>query len=323
MSCYRPLDAWRHPNGSIQFKATHSAKIANLKLPCGQCVGCRIDRSREWAVRCTHEASLHKENCFLTLTYAETEDNPSLDHRDFQLFMKSLRKKAGKKLTYYMCGEYGQDQEDVKNGVKKPRLGRKHYHAIIFGYDFKDKKLWKITKQKERLYRSKTLEQLWKHGYSTTASVTWNSSAYVSRYIMKKQSGDYSEEHYRITNKTTGESIEVKPEYTQMSTKPGIGKKWLEKYWKDIYPSDQCLIKTKSGIKKFKVPRYYDELMEDQPATKTRKSRKGINPELIQKVKENRIENARKHRKNNTYERLEIREHIQQAKVHQLKRQLS
>jgi len=189
MACYHPLTAYlsghqtNNATGKsfrrVSFKETdeHDRQIS---LPCGQCVGCRLERSRQWAMRCIHEAQLHQNNCFITLTY-DDEHLPkdlSLDHREFQLFFKRLRKANPHiKIRYYMAGEYGSTR------------GRPHFHACIFGYDFHDKKLFSRTSAGSLLYRSQELEKLWPYGYSTIGDVTFESAAYVARYIMQKQTG--------------------------------------------------------------------------------------------------------------------------------------
>jgi hypothetical protein len=133
-----------------------------------------------------HEAKMHPKNCFITLTYNNEHlpSDGSLNYEVFQLFMKRLRKKYGKGIRFYMCGEYGD------------KLGRPHFHACLFGHDFADKKLWKTTDSKSKLYRSAELEKLWPYGFSSVGDVTFESAAYVARYIMKKVSGDASESHY-------------------------------------------------------------------------------------------------------------------------------
>lgn len=194
MPCYHPLDAWRPIDASFSKKLifTYSPKFCgsvepDLKVPCGRCIGCRLERSRQWAIRCVHEASLHKDNCFITLTYND-ENLPAdrgLHYEHFQLFMKRFRKAiAPAKIRFYMCGEYGED------------LGRPHFHACIFGFDFPDRKLWRKSGAKSNLYRSAMLEQLWTFGYSSVGDVNFESAAYVARYIMKKISGEAAESHY-------------------------------------------------------------------------------------------------------------------------------
>ena len=261
MACYHPLLAYRS-SGKITFnKPFPFAKGFNL--PCGQCVGCRLEYSRQWAVRLVHENQMHKNSCFITLTFNEEElnkrDNPlSVNVRDFQLFMKKLRKKH-KKIRFFHCGEYGE-----KN--KRP-----HYHALIFGYDFPDKYLWQ-TRNKQKYYRSEELEKLWPYGHVVIGEVTFTSCAYVARYIMKKQKGKNAEEHYH--NKETGEIIE--PEYCTMSRKPGIGYDWFEKYKTDVYPHDYCII----NGKKIRPPRYYDTLLPEDELSKLKATRKEKAPDV-------------------------------------------
>lgn len=190
MPCFKPLEAYR-PRDTRSKKLIFSYNpktcdsITPIMLPCGQCVGCRLERSRQWALRCVHESKMHKDNCFITLTYA-TEHLPpdsSLHYPDFQKFMKRLRKKYGEGIRFYMCGEYGEN------------FGRPHFHACLFGHNFTDLKLWKETNG-QKLYRSKELEQLWPFGHSSVGSVTFESAAYVARYIMKKITGEAAEQHY-------------------------------------------------------------------------------------------------------------------------------
>lgn len=206
---------------------------------------------------------MHDKSCFITLTFNDEElgkrENPSsVDVRDFQLFMKRLRKKH-KGIRFFHCGEYGE-----KN--KRP-----HYHALIFGYEFPDRKLWK-TQNKQKYYRSEELEKLWPYGHIVIGEVTFTSCAYVARYIMKKQKGKNAETHYY--NPTTGEVIN--PEYCTMSRKPGIGYEWFEKYKTDVYPNDYCII----NGKKIRPPRYYDNLLSEEELEEVKNKRKENAPEV-------------------------------------------
>lgn len=189
MTCYTPISAYRgrsvNPKTGkrpVVFNLTEGFKDLPIKLPCGRCIGCRLERSRQWAIRCMHEASLHKHSVFVTLTYSDEElektENSQLRelrHEDFQRFMKRLRKRFGSGIRYYMCGEYGE------------KFGRPHYHAAIFGLTFKDKKLFKNTRG-NKLYTSQILTEIWGHGHASFGSVTFNSAAYIARYIIKKNS---------------------------------------------------------------------------------------------------------------------------------------
>lgn len=244
-----------------------------------------------------HEAQMHNNNSFITLTFSpealEQRDNPwSLDVRDFQLFMKRLRKKFGNGIRFYHCGEYGEKNR------------RPHYHACIFGFDFPDKELWKVTKTGCKLYTSKSLEELWPYGFSTIGDVTFESAAYVARYIMKKITGDDAEDHYEWVDEETGEIYPLKPEYNTMSRRPGIGREWIDKYIDDVYPHDYVIV----NGKKCKPPTYYDGVLET------------TRPYEFEEVKFERVDNAEKHIDNNTPDRLKTREACQMARLKMLPR---
>lgn len=265
-----------------------------VTVPCGQCVGCRLERSRQWAIRCVHEASLYEDNCFLTLTYNDDHlpKDRSLDVRAFQLFMKRLRKEHGDGIRFFHCGEYG------------PRYGRPHYHACIFNFDFADKKLWKITNEVP-LYISENLCRLWPYGYSTVGAVTFQSAAYVARYIMKKITGDAAASHYEWVD-DQGEVHQRKPEYTTMSRRPGIGKGWLEKYTSDVYPGDFVVL---NGTK-MRPPKYYDRQYE------------AAFPADFKKIRGARVRGAKEHADNNTRDRLRVREKVTEARLSLLPREV-
>ena len=246
MPCTAPVEAWHSENG-LSFKPPKGRPLTLARpiyIPCRNCIGCKVDRSKEWAVRCMHEASLHRDNQFITLTY-DNENLPpdeGLRHSDFQKFLKRYRRRIqyreGKKITYYMCGEYGEN------------FGRPHYHALIFGHRFNDT----VSLGKPNYWRSPTLERLWPHGYSMIGNVTFNSAAYVARYIMKKQTGNKAEEHYKKVDPETGEIFDVQPEYNRMSTRPAIGKKWFEQYASD-YENESRIAHVEG--KAHQMPKYY------------------------------------------------------------------
>lgn len=256
MPCYTPLKGYRcQETGSFTFRQHENGRENDsLTVPCGQCVGCRLERSRQWAVRSVHEASLYERNCFITLTYANEHlpPNNSLVYEDFQKFMKRFRKAhkghrpmadGTRPIRFYMCGEYGEN------------FGRPHYHACIFNFDFMDKKVWKKSPSGSLVYRSAQLEELWPFGFSSVGEVNFQSAAYVARYIMKKITGDRADSHYNTVDPVTGEVFERRPEFNKMSLKPGIGAGWLDKYASDVYPHDYVVINGKQA----KPPRFYDK----------------------------------------------------------------
>jgi len=270
-----------------------------MSIPCGQCVGCRLERSRQWAIRCVHEASLHQHNCFVTLTYNDANLPPgqSLNYRHFQLFMKRLRKRLGDDIRFYMCGEYGEN------------FGRPHYHAILFNVDFPDKTVWRKTKTGHHQYRSKILEELWPFGNSEIGSVTFDSAAYCARYIMKKVTGEASSFHYCTIDPLTGEVLsERTPEFNNMSRRPGLAKGWFDAFHAtDVAPHDHVVIRGRT----MKPPKYYDYCYEL------------LSPDEMKKVKARRASAARKALDNSTPERLAAREAVVQANLSRLSRPLT
>lgn len=200
---------------------------------------------------------MHKKNSFLTLTYDDEHvpGDGSLVPHHFTDFMKRLRKRnEGTKIRYYMCGEYGAD-------VFQPQgLGRPHFHACLFGFDPGDKKHWS-TSHGEPLFTSDSIAETWGKGFATVGKLSFESAAYVARYVAKKVNGDRAYSHYWKVNYRTGEIGEVEPEFGRMSRRPGVGRTWWEKFKKDTHKG----FITVRG-KKCKVPRYYDELlMLEQP----------------------------------------------------------
>jgi len=299
MPCYYPLRAYQCSDGHIVFyESKRHDTVKTLSLPCGQCIGCRLERSRQWAIRCMHEAQMHTQNCFITLTYndAHLPSDRSLHYRDFQLFIKRLRKRyPGRKIRYYMAGEYGEN------------FGRPHFHACLFGIDFDDKKLWKRTTANSMLYTSRDLEILWPFGYSSVGDVTFESAAYVARYIMKKVTGKNAKEHYTEIDPESGEITTRKPEFTKMSLKPGIGYEWYKQYTSDVYPHDYVVIRGK----KVKPPKYYDKKYKiDQPYE-------------FDELLYIREKSAKLHFEDNTPERLLVKEQVAKAKLQKLKRNLT
>ena len=255
--CTRPLPA-RRVNGQIEFLGrTPSGRfvsnaLATLQIPCGQCVECRLKRSREWAIRCLHEASLHRDNCFVTLTY---KDAPvSLDYGHYQAFMKRLRARFPRDtIRFYACGEYG--ETNPRTGLKDGGLYRPHFHACLFGFNFPDRKPVRLLGQSD-LFSSEVLNATWGHGHCTIGNVTFESAAYVARYIMGKVTGDLAKAHYMLITED-GEMIERVPEMCKMSLRPGIGHDWFRRFSSDVFPRDEVIARGKAT----QPPRYYDKLL--------------------------------------------------------------
>jgi len=237
VACFRPLYGWQKKEGAPLSFGAEPPNTRKVDIPCGNCLGCRLTKSRAWAIRCMHEAHMHKENCFITLTYDEEHYQPGLNYKDFKNFIRRTIKQKGP-TRYFMCGEYG------------PLQKRPHFHAILFGQTFHDAKNMGKTNVSEQLTK------LWGKGYTSVDQATYASAGYVARYSVKKVYGTKANQHYQRIHTQTGEIIQVKPEFAQMSRRPGIGQTFLEKYWPEIYAARDGVVLP--GGKTLKAPRYYD-----------------------------------------------------------------
>lgn len=294
MPCFHPMDAWRAQGGGITFTKGDGWSDRPLQINCGQCKGCRLHHSEMWAIRCTHEDQTHDKSAYITLTYND-ENLPkdrSVDVKVWQAFAKKLRKRIGP-FRFFHCGEYSEE-------------GRPHYHALIFGKNFDEDKVYigrSKGKLRHRLYTSPLLEEVWGNGFVSIGDVTFESAAYVARYVMKKVTGKKAEEDrtYERFDLGTGECWDVKPEYITMSRNPGIGSDWFDKFSGDVFPSDEVRI----NGKKHRVPRFYDNK---------------ISEEDLLVFKDKRFKKAREGAKDLTPDRLATREVVLEKKIQQLKR---
>jgi len=302
--CFYPQTAYtrRRPNADgkkpISFKWVSGVhNEIPITLPCGGCIGCRLERSKQWAIRCVNEASQHENNSFITLTYNEAnlprQDGPeghpgTLAKEHYQLFMKRLRRKYSQEIRFFHCGEYGDEK------------GRPHYHACLFNHDFEDKKLWKIVRGNP-LYVSEQLDERWGLGFCSVGALTYQSAAYVARYILKKVTGKLAPSHYEWADPETGEIFQRLPEYATMSK--GIGQSWIKKYKSDVYPGDFVVL----DGKKHKPPRYYDQQQEE---------------DALEAIKESRSIRAMKQYSENQPARRKVRETVLQARLTGLKRKM-
>lgn len=314
MPCYEPLKGFRSLERNpatgkhlITFNPLKALNSTNpMTIPCGRCTGCRLERSRQWAVRCMHEAQLYPRNAFITLTFNNESlpEDYSVHVRTLQLFIKKLRKSLPQKIRTFACGEYG----DLNL--------RPHYHALIFNHDFDDKKYFNQTKQGEILYTSDSLTDLWSYGHCTTGAVTFESAAYTARYIMKKYTGDKADEHYTRQHPLTKAFHRVEPEFVTMSRRPGIGAPWLERYKADVYPADKVIAR---GMV-MNPPRFYDQSLteEELDQVKRRRQRAGLRYSWDNTGELHRPSM----RPDNTPERLRVRKAVKEAQLTHLKRTL-
>lgn len=295
MSCTQPNQAQSYICGTtglpaIRFKGPDFQP--NLELPCNRCLSCKLRKAKEWALRCWHESQMHEESAFITLTYADENlpEYEDLDHRDFQLFMKRLRTNTGRRISFFMCGEYG-DQTH-----------RPHYHVLLFGYFPPDAK-YLTTRNGSRYYKSEKLDKYWRQGFTDTSHVSYKSAGYIARYTLKKQMPrTATQERYTYLD-TNGDLQTRKFEYIRMSNNPAIGLSWIKKYAEQTIQNDYVL---DPDGNKCPVPRYYLEYLASDVCEETSENNKQA-----------RIEKARDN-PDNSPDRLRQKEICTEAKTKQL-----
>lgn len=239
-----------------------------LEIPCGQCLGCRLQYSRQWADRCMMELEDHESAYFITLTYSdefinqanqigrtrryysdpetgEAKVSLSLCKDDLQRFFKRLRYHQGP-VRYYACGEYGDNSK------------RPHYHAIVYDLNIPDLRFYKFSGLKDRYYNSDFLQKVWTDngvpcGHVVIGKVTWETCAYTARYVMKKAKGITSD-IYDVFN--------MEPEFVVMSRRPGIGKAYYDRHYEQFLNYGETYISTDSGSVNCKTPRYFKEKLD-------------------------------------------------------------
>lgn len=224
-------------------------------IPCGHCIGCRLQYSLDWAARIVCESAQFSENYFITLTYddahlplssglvpdtGEIVTTATLVKEDWQKFMKRLRKAYDKKypdekLRFYMAGEYGD-----KNF-------RPHYHAIIFNLHLDDLQFYKRCGD-FNYYVSPWLNELWPFGYVVVGECNWQTAAYVARYVTKKLNGKVAEKY---------EMLGLIPEFALMSRRPGIASAYCEEKGKHLLDYEYMIVSTPDGGRKFRPPKYF------------------------------------------------------------------
>lgn len=246
-----------------------------------------------------HEAQMHEFKCFVTLTYADEHLPPggTLKKKHVQKFMHDLRRHTlfdGYPIKFFACGEYGDETL------------RPHYHLLLYGVDFPDKKIYSRSQRGDTLFTSDTLDKIWRLGQCKIGALTFESAAYCARYTLQKNGKRFPVGHYQKLDSSTGEIIDVEPEFNLMSRRPGIGQSFFDRYASDVYPDDFVLI----NGRKAKPPRYYDKLLERSA------------PARLAAIKLNREKQAEEGTDETTPARLRVREAVKQSKISTLKRNL-
>ena len=260
MSCFHPNLMVKGSDGAWHFKGAYTGAIhdgtiildgkrhflnaetgeaveANLSdfvlVPCGQCIGCRVARSRTWANRLMMERAGYPDDqvWFLTLTYDQDHiplnssgTAQTLVPRDLQLFLKRLRDAAGiPGIRFYAAGEYGS------------RTFRPHYHMILYGLPADKLQLEQFgaSEQGFKYFRSRLILKTWPFGFHTITRVDWNTCAYVARYVTKKLTGEGAAWY---------KQNDIVPEFARMSRRPGIGRDYFEAHKDQIMKDDTIFL---------------------------------------------------------------------------------
>lgn len=265
MACGKPLKAYRPAiGGPVKFNAPKDGRAyTQIEIPCGQCILCRLEHARQWAVRITHEATLHDANSFITLTYNDANLPPhgSLHYEHLQKFWKRLRKNIGK-LRYYAVGEYGD------------KTLRPHYHACVFGHAFTAQRVF-LRQSPTLLWTSPLLEDAWGMGNVSVGALTFESAQYTASYVTKKLN---NKRKYVRVDEETGELIPLIQPRAFPSRRPGIASAWLNDYGKAVYDHDHVVINGRPQ----KPPKYYDQWL------------KNLNEITLLGIKEERKKKAKK-----------------------------
>lgn len=231
------------------------------QIPCGKCIGCRMDYSRSWADRLTYHNFTIPEGTswYLTLTYDDLHvcDLPegkrdglySLDYDHASDFIKKLRNKyRTEQIDYYLAGEYGDS------------LMRPHFHMILFNVPFYKLHFWKLNDNGDPLYVSDEIADLWKYGFHTIAPFSWLGAAYTASYVEKKRDGRKLHEYT---------DVGIEPEKSRCSRRPGIAHDYYFQNAVDLWNNDGLDVdRSINSSGKLGIPRYFRKLVQSPEALK-------------------------------------------------------
>lgn len=299
MPCFDPLYAVQTSPGAklrflskSDFENLDDFKIAQefclqeghelFRVPCNKCLGCQLESSKQWAVRCALEAQEYEHNYFLTLTYEKSPlafksevdllTGEFLDYKvvggtllksDFQKFFKRLRIDFKRQfgfegIRFFGCGEYGSSK------------GRPHYHALVFNLPLNDLIFYRYSDSGFPIYLSPILTKIWGLGHVFVSEFSYRTAAYVSRYVMKKF------DHFDPSDSDD----DLEPEFRTMSRRPGLAAAYFERNKDRIYEFDKVYVQQDDSPLVSVPPKYFDYLLEKEF------------PDLLSEVKEVRRSKA-------------------------------
>lgn len=230
-----------------------------IPIPCGKCIGCRLDYSRSWADRMTyHFFGKESVSWFVTLTYDDDHivdldhsanyDLYALRYDDMTEFIKRLRNKfRDLEIDYFYSGEYGDQQF------------RPHFHMILYGVDIPDLEYWKANNTGDPIYISEVINSLWQKGFVTISPFSWHGAAYAASYVEKKLDGRRLDEYT---------AVGLTPEKARMSRRPGIAFEYYQDHSVDIWDNSGLSVpRVVNSSGKLGIPRYFRKLAESDPGS--------------------------------------------------------
>lgn len=306
MPCYHPIRGWLGRDGKFttNSKKTWIDKREEVQIACGQCLGCKLEYSRQWAIRCQHEMRFHYENSFITLTYDDEHlPKKGVNKKDCQDFIKRLRYhvendkdyqerlinyrardsnplvEAG--IRYFLSSEYGD------------KTLRPHYHAIIFGYTPNDLVLYNQGGSGCKVYLSQSLSEIWGKGNVLVGeSCNFETAAYIARYVVKnfEQKELMNGIFFKVFSKN----------FVLSSRRPALGYRYFEKNLEQLKRLDKVLIR--EGLR-VNPARYYDRKMKE------------LDSVAFDKIKDKRKSLIKEESESIFYHRMENKEQITEQKI--------
>jgi hypothetical protein len=217
-------------------------------VSCGTCLFCRINKAREWQHRILLEMSTWEYSSFVTLTYDNDNlpEDYSVDPKVLQKFLKRVRRRVEPwRIRFYGVGEYGDPNLDPLG------LGRPHYHVALFGV--RPVVGWCNSSKGHRCFsENNVVEDSWKHGFVHVGEINKHSARYMTNYVTKFM-------NFKKSEKLQGRT----PEFSRMSTRPGIGAPALvsiaERLLEKGYPKERIISELHYGNHKLPLGNYLKE----------------------------------------------------------------
>lgn len=236
---------------------------------------------------------MHKQSACATFTYADEKlpAHGSLCKAQLSAAMKRLRyyvaKRGGGRFSFDACGEYS------------PDVMRPHYHVALFGWWPPDARYSHKSRAGGDEYRSAELERVWPFGRVTFQAWNFSAASYCAGHQAWKLTGDVERERLLVRDGSGVVIGEREPEFHNTSRRPGIGRRFVERYGEQALTLDHTVI----DGRKVPVPGYYARIGAE------------LFPEVTEAHVARRLERAKALEAERTPVRREAIEECAQAKI--------